>query len=90
MSFAHLHLHTEYSLLDGACRIQELPKRLKALGMDACRILIRAGKCGRISLERPPRAVRQTEEALRDGEGEQTGADGDAAACNDPASLRLF
>ncbi|MBQ7455042.1 MAG: DNA polymerase III subunit alpha, partial [Clostridia bacterium] len=38
MAFAHLHLHTEYSLLDGACRIKELPKRLKALGMDACAI----------------------------------------------------
>ena len=38
MSFAHLHLHTEYSLLDGACRIRELPKRLKALGMDACAV----------------------------------------------------
>ncbi|MBO4836350.1 MAG: DNA polymerase III subunit alpha [Clostridia bacterium] len=38
MAFAHLHLHTEYSLLDGACRIRELPKRLKALGMDACAV----------------------------------------------------
>ena len=38
MAFAHLHLHTEYSLLDGACRIKELPKRLKELGMDACAI----------------------------------------------------
>ena len=38
MAFAHLHLHTEYSLLDGACRIKELPRRLKALGMDACAI----------------------------------------------------
>ena len=38
MAFAHLHLHTEYSLLDGACRIKELPKRLKALGMDSCAV----------------------------------------------------
>lgn len=38
MAFTHLHLHTEYSLLDGAIRIKELPKRLKALGMDACAI----------------------------------------------------
>ena len=38
MPFAHLHLHTEYSLLDGACRIKSLPKRLKELGMDACAI----------------------------------------------------
>lgn len=34
--FVHLHLHTEYSLLDGAIRLQDLPGRLKELGMDAC------------------------------------------------------
>ena len=33
MSFAHLHLHTEYSLLDGACRIKPLIARAKELGM---------------------------------------------------------
>ena len=38
MSFTHLHLHTEYSLLDGACRIQPLVKRLKDLGMDSCAV----------------------------------------------------
>ena len=38
MAFAHLHLHTEYSLLDGACRIKELPALIKELGMDACAI----------------------------------------------------
>ena len=32
MSFAHLHLHTEYSLLDGANRIKPLARRLKELG----------------------------------------------------------
>ena len=32
MGFAHLHLHTEYSLLDGANRIKDLAKRLKSLG----------------------------------------------------------
>ncbi len=37
-SFVHLHLHTEYSLLDGAIRIAELPARLKELGMGACAI----------------------------------------------------
>ncbi len=36
--FAHLHLHTEYSLLDGACRIKPLMKRLKELGMESCAI----------------------------------------------------
>ena len=38
MAFAHLHLHTEYSLLDGACRIKNLPALIKELGMDACAI----------------------------------------------------
>ena len=38
MSFTHLHLHTEYSLLDGACRIPKLVERLKALGMDSCAV----------------------------------------------------
>ncbi len=38
MAFTHLHLHTEYSLLDGACRIPKLVERVKALGMDSCAI----------------------------------------------------
>ena len=38
MAFAHLHLHTEYSLLDGACRIKKLVQRVKELGMDSCAI----------------------------------------------------
>ena len=36
--FSHLHLHTEYSLLDGACRIKPLMQRLKDLGMKSCAI----------------------------------------------------
>ena len=36
--FSHLHLHTEYSLLDGACRIKPLMKQLKELGMQSCAI----------------------------------------------------
>ncbi len=38
MSFTHLHLHTEYSLLDGACRISSLMDRVKELGQDAVAI----------------------------------------------------
>ena len=33
--FIHLHTHSEYSLLDGACRISELIKRAKELGMHS-------------------------------------------------------
>ena len=36
--FVHLHLHTEYSLLDGDCRIQRLPQRCKELGQSAVAI----------------------------------------------------
>ncbi len=38
MAFVHLHLHTEYSLLDGACRIGRLMDRVKELGQDAVAI----------------------------------------------------
>ena len=38
MAFVHLHLHTEYSLLDGACRIQDLVKGVKELGQTAVAI----------------------------------------------------
>lgn len=34
-NFVHLHLHSEYSLLDGACRISDLIKRVKELGQKA-------------------------------------------------------
>ena len=36
--FVHLHLHSEYSLLDGACRISEIPKRVKECGQEAVAI----------------------------------------------------
>ncbi|MBE6640817.1 MAG: DNA polymerase III subunit alpha [Ruminococcaceae bacterium] len=36
--FVHLHLHSEYSLLDGACRIKDIPRRAKELGQTACAI----------------------------------------------------
>ena len=38
MSFVHLHLHTEYSLLDGECRIDALAERARELGFDALAI----------------------------------------------------
>ena len=38
MSFTHLHLHSEYSLLDGACRINELVGRVRDLGQTAVAI----------------------------------------------------
>ena len=38
MSFVHLHIHSEYSLLDGACRIASMMDRVKELGQDAIAI----------------------------------------------------
>ena len=38
MSFVHLHVHTEYSLLDGACRIGKMMDRVKELGQTAIAI----------------------------------------------------
>ena len=38
MAFAHLHVHTEYSLLDGSNKIKEYVKRVKELGMDSAAI----------------------------------------------------
>lgn len=38
MAFTHLHVHTEYSLLDGSSKIKELVRRVKELGMDSVAI----------------------------------------------------
>ena len=38
MSFTHLHLHTQYSLLDGACRIGELVSYAKSIGQTSIAI----------------------------------------------------
>ena len=38
MSFTHLHVHTEYSLLDGSSKIKEITKRAAELGMDSLAI----------------------------------------------------
>ena len=38
MAFTHLHVHSEYSLLDGACRVKDLPYRAKEMGQTALAI----------------------------------------------------
>ena len=35
--FVHLHLHTDYSMLDGACEVSKLMRHVKALDMPAVR-----------------------------------------------------
>jgi DNA polymerase-3 subunit alpha len=49
-SFVHLHLHTEYSLLDGAVRIPELMKRVKELGMPGVAMTDHGNLYGAIDL----------------------------------------
>ena len=52
MAFAHLHVHTEYSLLDGACRIRDLPKLVKEMGQTACAITDHGAMYGAIDFYR--------------------------------------
>ncbi|MCL2569393.1 MAG: DNA polymerase III subunit alpha [Oscillospiraceae bacterium] len=49
MPFTHLHVHSEYSLLDGACRISELPERAKELGQTALAITDHGSMYGAIA-----------------------------------------
>ncbi len=48
--FVHLHLHTEYSLLDGANRIDRLLERVKELGMDAVAVTDHGNLHGAVEL----------------------------------------
>ncbi|MBO5728016.1 MAG: PHP domain-containing protein, partial [Oscillospiraceae bacterium] len=52
MSFVHLHLHTEFSLLDGACRIPQLVERVKQLGQTAVAITDHGVMYGSVNLYR--------------------------------------
>ena len=58
--FVHLHNHTEYSLLDGACRIKELVERARELDMPALAITDHGGVVwGRGFLSRGPKTGHQ-------------------------------
>ena len=57
MSFSHLHVHTEFSLLDGSCKIKELLKRAKELGMDSMAITDHGVMYGVIDFYREAKAV---------------------------------
>src|SRR5260370_9566809 len=48
-NFVHLHLHTDYSLLDGAIQINPLAKRAEELGMKACAMTDHGNMYGAIS-----------------------------------------
>ena len=57
MAFTHLHVHTEYSLLDGSCKIKELTARAKELGMDSMAITDHGVMYGVIDFYRAAREV---------------------------------
>jgi len=56
MAFAHLHVHTEYSLLDGSNKIKEYVHRVKELGMDSAAITDHGVMYGVIDFYRAARA----------------------------------
>ena len=55
MAFTHLHVHTEYSLLDGSSKIKELTARAKELGMDSMAITDHGAMYGVIDFYRAAR-----------------------------------
>ena len=57
MSFAHLHVHTEYSLLDGSNKIKECVARVKELGMNSVAITDHGCMFGVIDFYRAARAA---------------------------------
>ena len=57
MSFVHLHVHSEYSLLDGACRIAKLAERAKALGQTALAVTDHGVMYGAVAFYKACRAA---------------------------------
>ncbi len=57
MAFTHLHVHTEYSLLDGSCKIKEIAERAKELGMDSLAITDHGVMYGVIEFYRAAKAA---------------------------------
>ncbi|HEX7174560.1 MAG TPA: DNA polymerase III subunit alpha [Pyrinomonadaceae bacterium] len=54
--FAHLHLHTDYSLLDGAIQIKPLAERVRELGMKACAMTDHGNMYGAVSFYKEMKA----------------------------------
>src|SRR3712207_4642640 len=54
--FAHLHLHTDFSLLDGAIQIKPLAKRVSELGMKACAMTDHGNMYGAVSFYKEMKA----------------------------------
>ena len=60
MEFAHLHVHTEYSLLDGSNKIHEYVARVKELGMNSAAITDHGVMFGCIDFYRAAKAAGMT------------------------------
>ncbi len=56
-SFTHLHVHTEYSLLDGSAKIKELVERVKELGMDSIAITDHGAMYGAVEFYKAAKEV---------------------------------
>lgn len=56
-SFVHLHVHSEYSLLDGACRIKELVRRVGELGQSAVAVTDHGVMYGAVDFYREAKSV---------------------------------
>src|ERR687883_665569 len=54
--YAHLHLHTDYSLLDGAIQIKPLAERVRELGMRACAMTDHGNMYGAVSFYKEMKA----------------------------------
>ena len=61
MSFTHLHLHTEYSLLDGACRIEQLMDEVQRLGQTSVAVTDHGVMYGVIDFYRAPQCAMSAE-----------------------------
>ncbi len=55
--FVHLHLHSEYSLLDGACRIRDIPEKARQMGHTACAITDHGAMYGAVAFSKACRAA---------------------------------
>ena len=55
--FVHLHVHSEYSLLDGACRVRPLVERVKELGMPAVALTDHGSLSGAVQFYAPPKTA---------------------------------
>lgn len=63
--FVHLHIHTEYSLLDGACRIDQLMDRVKECGQTAIACTDHGVMYGCVQFTKRPKSGHQAHHRLR-------------------------